>query len=65
MGSLNNSPNTKGYIMELDYLPRENVRLMLQYTGYTKYLGDRTNYDGSGRNASDNNSLFLNLWFLL
>jgi hypothetical protein len=64
MGSLTGSPNTRGYICELDYLPRENVRLMLQYTGYTKYLGGRSDYDGTGRNASDNNSLFLNLWFL-
>jgi len=64
MGSMNGSPNTRGYIFELDYLPRENVRLMLQYTGYTKFLGSNSNYDGMGRNASDNNSLFLNLWFL-
>jgi hypothetical protein len=64
LGSITNSSNTKGYICELDYLPLQNVRLMLQYTGYWKYLGSNSNYDGTGRNARDNNSLFLNLWFL-
>jgi hypothetical protein len=61
--SQNGSPDTTGYILEADYMPRDDVRIMLQYTGYTKYLGSSSNYDGTGRSASDNNSLFLNLWF--
>jgi hypothetical protein len=56
------SPNTRGYIAELDYLPTQNIRLMLQYTGYWKYQGASSNIDGNGRHASDNNSLFLNVW---
>jgi hypothetical protein len=56
------TPNSNGYIIELDYLPIQNVRLMLQYTAYNKFDGAKNNYDGSGRNASDNNTLFLNLW---
>jgi len=60
----NSSPNSRGYIAELDYLPMQNVRLMLQYNGYWKYLGASTNVDNNGRRASDNNSLFMNLWFL-
>ena len=56
------TPNSSGYIVELDYLPIQNVRLVLQYTGYTKFDGGRSNYDGTGRNASDNNTLFANVW---
>ena len=56
------TPNSSGYIAELDYLPIQNVRLVLQYTGYTKFDGGRTNYDGLGRNAGDNNTLFANVW---
>jgi hypothetical protein len=41
-----------------------NVRLGLQYTGYLKFNGGSSNYDGSGRSASQNNSLFLYYWFL-
>lgn len=57
------SPDTRGYIAELDYLPTQNIRLMLQYNGYWKFLGSGSNIDGNGRSAADNNSLFLNLWF--
>ena len=63
-GSVNGKPNTQGYILELDYLPVQNVRLMLQYYGYSKFNGARTNYDGAGRPASDNNTLFANLWLI-
>jgi hypothetical protein len=34
----------------------------LQYTAYTRYNGAHDNYDGFGRNARDNNSLFLYAW---
>lgn len=56
------SPNTNGYIIELDYLPLQNLRLLLQYTGYGKFNGARNNYDGTGRNAKDNNNLFFDVW---
>ncbi len=56
------TPNSSGYILELDYLPIQNVRLLLQYTGYTKFNGGRSNYDGTGRNACDNNTLFADVW---
>ncbi|HXZ96002.1 MAG TPA: cytochrome C [Burkholderiales bacterium] len=57
------SPNSRGQIYELDYLPIQYVRLMLQYTAYNRFNGGSVNYDGFGRNASMNNSLFLNIWF--
>lgn len=61
-GSANGSPKTTGFIGEVDYDPWENVRLGLQYTGYGNFNGGSTDYDGSGRDASDNNTLLLFAW---
>jgi hypothetical protein len=61
-GSANNRPDTKGYVLEVNYLPWLNTKLQAQYVGYQKFNGADTNYDGSGRNASNNNTLYLLLW---
>jgi hypothetical protein len=61
--SATGSPDTRGWIAEANYLPWLNTKLSLQYTKYTKFNGGSTNYDGVGRNASDNSSLYLLLWF--
>jgi hypothetical protein len=61
--SANGSPDTRGWIAEANYLPWLNVKLSAQYVNYTKFNGGSTNYDGAGRNASDNNALYLLLWF--
>jgi hypothetical protein len=61
-GSRNNNPHTEGGIFEFDYLPWLNTKIGLQYIMFTKFNGNATNYDGFGRNASDNNTLFLFLW---
>jgi hypothetical protein len=61
-GSANNSPNSNGYIVEINYLPWLNTKLQLQYVGYEKFNGLKSNYDGSGRNASDNNTLYGLVW---
>lgn len=61
--SANGSPDTKGLIGEVNYLPWLNTKLSLQYTHYTQFNGASTNYDGNGRNASDNDTLYLVLWF--
>jgi hypothetical protein len=63
-GSSSASPDSAGYIAELNYLPRRDVRLMLQYTGYRKFNGVRRNYDGFGRDATDNNTLYLLAWLM-
>jgi hypothetical protein len=63
-GSALGSPRTSGYIAEIDWLPRRDVRLLLQYTGYRDFNGSRTNYDGFGRNASHNNTLFMMAWLM-
>lgn len=61
--SANGSPDTSGWVAEVNYLPWLNVKLSAQYTWYSKFNGAATNYDGVGRNASDNNALYLLLWF--
>jgi hypothetical protein len=63
-GSANGSPKTSGYIFEVDWLPQRDLRLLLQYTAYRDFNGARTNYDGFGRNAKDNNTLFLMGWIM-
>jgi hypothetical protein len=60
--SANGSPDTRGWIAELNYLPWLNTKLSLQYTKYTQFNGGDTNYDGFGRNATANGSTYLLLW---
>ena len=61
--SANGSPDTKGWIAEVNYLPWLNVKISAQYTAYNKFNGAGSNYDGLLRNASDNNTWYLLLWF--
>jgi hypothetical protein len=63
-GSASGDPHSRGYIANASYWPVQNVQLALQYTGYQKFNGGSTNYDGAGRNASDNNSLYMLVWFV-
>jgi hypothetical protein len=74
-GSVNNKPNSRGYLLQLEYVPFGkinslyrpwlNLRVGLQYTGYSRFNGGGSNYDGFGRSASDNNTLFAFLWTAL
>lgn len=67
-GSRTGRPDTSGYTVQADWTPfgkeeswgspYANLRLGLQYTGYFKFNGAESNYDGFGRDASDNNTLF-------
>jgi hypothetical protein len=62
-GSGNGSPSSHGNILELDYSPIPNLRLMLQYTDYDKFNGGGSGYDGATpRSPRDNNTLFFNVW---
>lgn len=63
-GSANGRPDTQGLILELDYLPHPQIKLALQYTWFLKFNGAHTNYDGNGRNAIDNNTIYLLGWFM-
>lgn len=67
MGNATGSPNTQGWIIEGDWLPLpadQNLKLGLRYTAYTKFNGASNDYNGFGRNASDNNSWFAYAWLL-
>ena len=61
-GNLTGSPATRGITFETFWIPVQYVRVGAQYTAYAKYNGASDNYDGFGRNARDNNTLFLYLW---
>lgn len=61
-GNATGRPDTRGWTLEAFWTPVQYLRLGLQYTAYSRYNGASSNYDGFGRNASDNNSLFLYLW---
>lgn len=74
-GSANGSPNSQAIIGQIDWTPFGNsdttrpsypwlnVRIGLQYTHYLEFNGGTTNYDGFGRNASDNDQLLLFTWW--
>jgi hypothetical protein len=64
VSSATNSPDSRGYIAEVNYLPWLNTKLQLQYVNYQKFNGLKQNYDSLGRNASDNNTLYLLGWVL-
>jgi hypothetical protein len=66
------SPDSSGMMLQLDATPfghgssplgpRFNARVGIQYFMYSRFDGARRNYDGTGRNASDNNMLRVFLW---
>jgi len=58
-GSANGSPQSNGYLLNLSWWPQQNIDLAAQYTGYLRFNGAGTNYDGAGRAANGNNSVFL------
>jgi hypothetical protein len=68
-GSANGSPNTNSFLFEADYIPFGkgtsmtdpylNIRLSMQYWAYTQFNGASSNYDGAGRNAAGNNTLYF------
>jgi hypothetical protein len=61
-GSATGNPKTNGFVGEVDLNPWENTRIGVQYTAYANFNGAKTNYDGSGRDASGNNTLFAFAW---
>ena len=73
--SLRGSPNGRGLIFDVAYLPFSrggpaawpwlNTRIGISYTQYLKLYGGATNFDGAGHNASDNNTLFAFAWLIL
>ena len=42
--------------------PWQNTRLAAQYVAYSRFNGRARAYDGVGRDARDNDTLYLYLW---
>ncbi len=61
-GSSTGFPDSRGLITEFDFLPWFNTKFSVQYIAYNKFNGSNDNYDGAGRNASDNNSVYALAW---
>ena len=67
--------DSSGFVLQADYTPfggegaplggRFNMRIGAQYFIYTRFDGASSNYDGTGRNASDNNAIRLFTWLAL
>jgi len=64
-GTPNGSPNSAGFIGEIAYVPFGkpdsliqwgNIRFALQYVAYTEF-------NGANRGASNNDALYLSVWF--
>jgi hypothetical protein len=58
-GSANGDPRSNGYILNLSWWPQQNIDLAVQYTGYQRFNGLQANYDGAGRDASANNTVYV------
>jgi hypothetical protein len=73
-GSANGKPNSNEVIFEADWVPFGkadsfaspwvNLKLGAQYTLYTQFNGGTSNYDGYGRSAADNNTIYLFAWLI-
>ncbi|MEZ5559699.1 MAG: hypothetical protein R3E86_14295 [Pseudomonadales bacterium] len=63
-GSVNGKPDSNGYIAQVAYYPWQNTEFLLQYTGYDKFNGRSNSYDGFGRDASDNNAIYVGAWLV-
>ncbi len=72
-GTNTGSPDSNGFILQLDwlplnkgggpsFLPYSSIKFSLQYTIYNKFDGSSSNVDGTGRSASDNDTLYLQAW---
>jgi hypothetical protein len=64
-GSRNGRPNSNGLILQADYLPPiwdQRTKIVVQYTIYNTFNGAGPNYDGSGRGANANNTLYVLVW---
>jgi hypothetical protein len=59
---LASAPNTTGYVAQVNFLPVQNVKLQLQYSGFTRFNGLTSDIDGLGRKPGDNNTLWFNVF---
>lgn len=71
-GSASHQPDSRGTILEAAYGTASrmgaidlNYRVGLQLTHYERFNGARHDYDGDGRDAADNDTLFCYLWIAI
>jgi len=63
-GSATGSPNSAYWMLELNYVPIQDMRFSLNYQAYTKINGGKSNFDGVGNNASGQNLLQFAIWWV-
>jgi hypothetical protein len=61
-GNLSGNPGFRAWTAEMFWMPDQHARVGLQYTTVSRFNGASSNYDGFGRNARDNNTLFFYVW---
>ena len=71
-GTRTGRPNSTAFMLEANYVPfgkedswmtpLANLKIGLQYTAYTEFDGAVNNYDGTGRSARNNNTIYLYAW---
>ena len=61
-GNLAGNPATRGWTTEVFWTPVQYARIGIAYTAFGRFNGSSNNYDGFGRNAKDNDTLFVYLW---
>lgn len=72
-GSANHEPDSGGAIVEIAYGTSGrpvtafslNYRIGLQLTHYDRFNGAHSDYDGAGRDAADNDTLFGYVWIAI
>jgi len=74
-GSATGNPESRGYAGELSWTPFGkagskwrpwlNLRVGVQYTWYARFNGGAADYDGEGRSARDNDTLFAFVWLAI
>jgi len=55
-------PSSTSLTAEVVFTPWLNWKIGAQYIAYFDFNGAATNYDGNGRNAADNNTLYAYVW---
>jgi hypothetical protein len=61
-GSRTGSPESTSLTGEVAWRPWLNTRFAVRYQIWTKFNGSGTDYDGFGRDAGDNNTLYVYTW---
>ncbi|HEY4787720.1 MAG TPA: hypothetical protein VIH57_16810 [Bacteroidales bacterium] len=61
-GTYTGKPDSNGVLTEVSFRPWYNTKFSVQYVMYGKFDGQSSNYDGAGRNGSQNNTLYCLAW---